>query len=116
MKAFQILNVIDTAGSGDWCSAGIIHFLKKENISTINQLDENKLKKGLRFGQALAGLNCQFYGARGNMYSLSKEKFQQAIVDLLNNGEGNVVSDISKLKNPQKNKGYCLICNEKLRV
>jgi len=115
MKAFQVLNVIDTAGSGDWCSAGIIHFLKKENISTINQLDENKLKNGLMFGQALAGLNCQFYGARGCMYSLSKEKFQHSIVDLLNKDEGNIVGDISTLKNPKKSKGYCLICNEKLR-
>jgi sugar/nucleoside kinase (ribokinase family) len=114
IKAFQVSHVVDSAGAGDWCSAGIIHILKRENIFSIDLLDDVTLKKALMFGQALAGINCQFYGARGSMYSLSKEKFQQSTIYLLNKIDRPINGDISILSNPKKTKGYCPICNNKL--
>lgn len=114
MKAFQVTKILDSAGSGDWCSAGLIHFLRNKKIFSIDQLDKNTLKDALALGQALAGLNCIFFGARGSMYFLSKEEFQQSVIDILSNGKIDAVSDISILQKPKTSIGHCFICNEKL--
>jgi fructokinase len=43
------------------------------------RLGEARIMEGLRFGQALAAVNCQYEGARGPMYDLSSaELFAQA--------------------------------------
>lgn len=117
MKAFQIKNVVDTAGAGDWCSAGIIHIFSSEKIKNINQLDEKTLKRALKFGQALAGANCKFFGARGSMYALSKEEFRNLIADTLNHQDTPITDAVStlKLKRPKKIKENCPICNEPKR-
>jgi len=116
MKAFPITDSVDTAGSGDWCSAGIIHILKMGNVQKIDQLDEKIVKKALRFGQALAGLNCKFYGARGSMYALSKSKFQQSIIEILNKENCIINQNILKTEKPKRKAGYCPICNEKIKI
>jgi fructokinase len=117
IKAFSIKDVVDAAGAGDWCSAGLIHFLNMKKIKDINQLDEKTLRTALNFGQALAAGNCKFFGARGSMYALSKEEFHKLINDILNNRDLST-SDMTtlKLKRPKKNKDRCPICNEKKRI
>jgi len=117
MRAFPIKYFVDAAGAGDWCSAGLIHFLNMKKITDIRQLDEKTLKFALNFGQALAAVNCGFFGARGSMYALSKEEFHKIVNDILKKKDISTSNIPSlQLKRPKKNKGCCPICNEKNRV
>ncbi|HTN07599.1 hypothetical protein [Agriterribacter sp.] len=72
LAAIHIENALDTAGAGDWCSAGMIHALY-ENFdgSGLPSLTTSRLDQVLVFGQFLSALNCSFYGARGLMYNLT---------------------------------------------
>lgn len=53
---------VDTGGAGDWTTAGFL-------TSAVSQgkLDRTRLDNALRFGQALAAVNCAVVGARGLM-------------------------------------------------
>jgi sugar/nucleoside kinase (ribokinase family) len=83
MKAYELKRIVDTAGAGDWCTAGIIHSLCHGGLDGFEKLSSDKLKSGLRFGQALAAFNCLFEGARGAMYLLSRDKFEKIILEIL---------------------------------
>lgn len=66
LPAFDVPRIADTAGAGDWCSAGMLHTLFAGRAAiTIEDLSHNRLFEALRFGQALAALNCMHDGARG---------------------------------------------------
>jgi fructokinase len=75
--------VRDTAGSGDWCTAGILHILRRGGLSTFTSIDGSLLVEALRFGQTLAAWNCEFEGARGGMYSVSKDVFRESVRAIL---------------------------------
>jgi len=77
----------DSAGAGDWLSAGLIFQLGQQGLSGLHSVSSEALNHALSFGQALAAWNCQFEGARGGMYSISKAKFQKEIQSLMA-GEG----------------------------
>lgn len=82
IEAYTITSVIDAAGSGDWCTAGLIHGLfnrSKGRVEITNKIVEDALE----FGQALAALNCCFMGARGAMYALEKEVLLTAALEIL---------------------------------
>lgn len=87
LDALTAMSVKDTAGSGDWCTTGIIHRLLRSGRKGLMVATDESLRNALRYGQALAAWNCSFYGARGGMYSVSKEVFEQQIGQILN-GEG----------------------------
>ncbi len=71
LPALEIENVLDTAGAGDWCSAGLIHALFEDfETPVLYSLTNSKLEKALRYGQFMSALNCCYYGARGLMYNL----------------------------------------------
>jgi len=82
LDAFEVANVRDTAGAGDWCTAGIIHLLGADAASFMNTSPE-ALRQVLAFGQALAAWNCQFEGARGGMYLMDKRTFHRQINGIL---------------------------------
>ncbi|MBK3745044.1 MULTISPECIES: PfkB family carbohydrate kinase [Paraburkholderia] len=63
LPAFAVPHVIDTAGAGDWCTAGLLYSLNRFGASP--KLNEATVSRALRFGQALAALNCMHAGARG---------------------------------------------------
>lgn len=70
LAANSIEYVKDTAGSGDWSSAGIILSLIAGGWEkSITQT--NKVKEALRLGQWLAAENCKWTGAQGLLYSKS---------------------------------------------
>ena len=71
LDAKPVDNLVDAAGSGDWLTAGLIHLL--HNRKSFNHLSVEKLEYMLNFSQILASLNCNFLGARGMMYYLSKD-------------------------------------------
>ena len=85
MKAYKLERVVDTAGAGDWCTAGIIHSLCREGLDNFRKLSCNRVEYGLRVGQALAAFNCMFEGARGGMYLLNRNIFESIINDILSN-------------------------------
>lgn len=70
LPAFSAPELRDAAGSGDWCTAGLIHGLMTSGNS-VEQLvrDSSAVVLATRLGQALAALNCGFEGARGLMYA-----------------------------------------------
>lgn len=78
---FHLSNdLIDSAGAGDWCSAGIINQLGYNGVKSFVESSEDDIQGALKLGQALGVLNCSFNGARGMMYSLKIEE----IMDLVN--------------------------------
>ncbi len=75
MPALPAPRLTDAAGSGDWCTAGLIHRLVNERITADNLYDASAdIVRALRFAQALSAMNCAFEGARGAMYQMSKDK------------------------------------------
>lgn len=66
LPAIKVPYIADTAGAGDWCSAGFLHHLFSSN-TVQNIFNHNAIYDALRFGQALSALNCMYDGARGVM-------------------------------------------------
>lgn len=84
LKGFHIDNVIDTAGAGDWCTAGIISTIF--SMSTKNPeelLTDEILTKAFKFGQVLSALNCTYEGARGLMYSIKYKELRLKVENIL---------------------------------
>lgn len=81
--AFPVHNLQDATGCGDWCSAGIIHHLCANGRQQFMKLPKSDIVAGIRFGQALAAINCEYQGARGPMYHLIREEIEFRVQDLL---------------------------------
>lgn len=84
IDAYEIDNFIDSTGSGDWCTAGIIHQLGRSNLSGLKKFSKTQINMALNYGQAYAALNCNFEGARGLMYSnLSQTDIEKIIEKIM---------------------------------
>jgi sugar/nucleoside kinase (ribokinase family) len=77
----------DAAGSGDWCTAGILHRLARGGLRGLRATNAERLENALRYGQALACWNCGFEGARGGMYQVSRPTFERQVQKILQGGE-----------------------------
>lgn len=64
MGAYELPYLVDTAGAGDWCTAGLVLALFSRTGSKENWGAET-LMRSLAFAQALSTLNCLTEGARG---------------------------------------------------
>lgn len=106
MKAFPARNLVDAAGSGDWLSAGLIHRMFGGGRRTLGRA---RLDSALRFGQALASINCGFPGARGAMYAISRGDLLDAASRL---AEGRPGSAAMKRAAPPRSKteSRCRVC------
>jgi len=82
LPAFEAPWFRDGAGSGDWCSAGLIHHLGTHGSAVFQTLQKPRLLAALRFGQALAAVNCGYEGARGAMHALSRDQMANALTEL----------------------------------
>jgi fructokinase len=71
INSYKIVNEFDTAGAGDWCSAGIIEKLISDG-NDISHIVESEIILALKYGQALGAINCMYSGARGIMYEIEK--------------------------------------------
>lgn len=78
-------SVVDEAGSGDWLTAGLVHFLCSGGGSAASAaaacppaLTCDAVGRALRFGQALSSLNCGHVGARGIMYAVARRSLLSA--------------------------------------
>jgi fructokinase len=77
----------DAAGSGDWCTAGLLERLARGGLLGFQATTGEQLQDALRYGQALASWNCGFEGARGGMYQVDKPTFSRQVEKILRGGE-----------------------------
>ncbi|MBP5089233.1 hypothetical protein HUS91_27475 [Pseudomonas chlororaphis] len=70
LDAFRISRVQDTAGAGDWCTAGLLFSLLQRPPQDWRSIQLLELASALSFGQALSSLNCLTRGARGLLQAL----------------------------------------------
>lgn len=82
LPAFEAPHFVDAAGSGDWCSAALIHKIGEKGAAGLDSLNKPRLDHALRFGQALAAINCGYEGARGAMMVLTHAKLNKALAAL----------------------------------
>jgi fructokinase len=84
--AFPVLSptsrLMDTSGAGDWTTAGILHSLTTEK-APIGATNRAAIDRAVRFGQALATLNCEHEGARGLMYAQTAEQVRANVSRML---------------------------------
>ena len=99
LPAIATYDLTDAAGSGDWLTAGLIHML--HNHKQIEQVSEKKLEYALDFGQTLASLNCNYGGARGMMYNMSKPKLFLLAKKILKHKEKRTFSIDLPVKTPK---------------
>jgi len=83
LNAYQVHEYKDAAGSGDWCSAGLIYFLGRCGQLSFERTSAVEITQALRFGQALASINCSYEGARGIMYNLCLEDLNELVSEIL---------------------------------
>lgn len=87
LSAFKVAEVRDTAGAGDWCTAGIISRLGSQGLAGFKKTTKAKLQESIRFGQALAAWTCKFEGARGGMYETDQTTLQSDVARLMAQSE-----------------------------
>jgi fructokinase len=87
LDSYKITQVEDTAGAGDWCTAGVIHRLGQEGLVKFQKTTPTELQDALHFGQALAAWNCGFEGARGGMYEVDQKEFLLEISGIMSRDE-----------------------------
>jgi fructokinase len=73
LPSIQAPYVRDTSGSGDWCTAGAIYWFMRTRTDRA-RVSSGQVRQALRFGQALAALNCMQEGARALATTMSAKK------------------------------------------
>ena len=81
MVAVKAAGIVDAAGSGDCLTAGFLNMIGRPWDST-----RQEIEKALRFGQALAAINCGFAGPRGIMYGMSAGALSSCIGSIVKSG------------------------------
>lgn len=108
LEALPATRVRDTAGAGDWCTAGVIHKLFPEGASAIESVTDAEVRDGIRYGQALAAWTCGFEGARGGMYEVEKSQFEGEVAALLGKTSGGIAVGNSRRSKTQN--GVACLC------
>jgi pfkB family carbohydrate kinase len=75
--------LLDTAGAGDWCTAGLLSVLAGKGAASLESARQADIEGALRFGQAAAALACGYEGARGVMNAFDPTAFLKAVSTLL---------------------------------
>lgn len=117
IDAFVATDLRDAAGAGDWCTAGIIHLLGQYGSAGLQVLHSKQFHEALVFGQALAAWNCQYEGARGGMYQVSREMFQSEVISILKREQvssksNTLIQQAPSLHNVKANilRDVCIVC------
>ncbi|MFT3827899.1 MAG: PfkB family carbohydrate kinase [Chitinophagaceae bacterium] len=93
----KIALVADSAGAGDWCSAGIIHTLGTFGVQGLKRASIADIEEALTVGQLLGAANCLFKGARGMMYNLELPAINKYL-ELLKKDSGIPVPEFKRNK------------------
>ncbi len=106
-------DVVDTAGCGDWCTAGIVAALGRSGRDAFLEVTPDRLRGAIRFGQALAAWNCEYEGARGGMYQSDFASFEESVRGLLEGDPGPTPPAPRTLQRHGSETGYaCAECGE----
>lgn len=117
LPAFKAPVVEDAAGSGDWCTAALIHGLGNARASGLSNLRKGNLMRILRLGQAMAAVNCAFEGARGAMMVLSKSDMMTAMRQLTNEDVEGFEAIRREVRAQEPPRVICFSCSgEKLKA
>lgn len=113
LASLEAPSVIDTSGSGDWCTAGLMERIgsRRNAVATLGDVEE--IKEALRFGQALAALNCGYEGARGLMYVATRAAVLKTVEKLLADEVANLPT--SRASEPDASKP-CVVCSSPLEA
>jgi sugar/nucleoside kinase (ribokinase family) len=103
----------DTAGAGDWCTAGIIYMLGAMGAKGLDDLTLTEVRQAVRVGQAMASWTCGYDGPRGGMYVSDKMVFQKSILGFLN-GRTESAVDVKRAAVPTRERQMfaCESCRE----
>jgi sugar/nucleoside kinase (ribokinase family) len=99
LSAYRSPRLVDAAGSGDWCTAGIIHVLAQSGAVNFNNVRNTEIERALLLGQALAAVNCGFEGARGIMYAVPREQLNRFLIGVVG-GDINLPDDRHLIERP----------------
>lgn len=113
LRAYDVGEIKDTVGAGDWCTAGLIQMLGQNGSSSFFKLGQKDYLKALQFGQALAALTCKFVGPRGGMYLLEKNEFEKNI-ELIINNDNNLNLNYEILEDCNNYHPICIKCEKPL--
>lgn len=101
LPAVPAAYVVDTAGAGDWCTAGFLFRLASAGLAGVERATTADLDAALRFGQAAAAIACGYVGARGAMGVLSSGEFLQTAETLLSGSSSMPPGHEGKRRIPQ---------------
>jgi fructokinase len=117
LPAYSAPELRDAAGSGDWCTAGLIQSLLG-NGASVEQLvkDADVVVAATRHGQALAALNCGFEGARGLMYAADAKRVLDLTEAIVNGNEAprTLLSTAANRAKGRRNGKTCVVCSSVL--
>ena len=82
LDAFHVKNIVDAAGSGDWCTATLIHRMGRTGAERFTRSTGSVVAAALQDGQAAAAVNCGFHGARGVMQALTLDELNERLSTL----------------------------------
>jgi sugar/nucleoside kinase (ribokinase family) len=108
-------SIKDTAGAGDWCSAGIISMLGAKGRNGFENSSGAQFEAGLRYGQALAAWACGFEGPRGGMYETSKACLNKTVQGILAGLPSEAPRHPSSSRANETARFVCLECNSKAK-
>jgi sugar/nucleoside kinase (ribokinase family) len=109
-RALPVDGVKDTAGAGDWCTAGLLSKVGGSGFSGFSATSDQELAAAIRFGQALAAWNCGFEGARGGMYAMSKSQFQKQINEILSGSLKAIPGTRTPISDSADSSSFCRVC------
>ena len=98
LNPFKIEQLIDSAGAGDWSSAGIIYKIGNKGRKGFLEKNEKEIVDSLQYGQVLGAINCFFDGARGTMYNLAKEQIIKYSLSFCKDKVNNINTSIADPK------------------
>jgi fructokinase len=97
LPALHLADAVDTAGAGDWCTAGIIDQLLAHPLQRAAWFSPLDVAHAISIGQTYGTINCCFAGARGAMYYLSTHAFMHAAANLHRERDTAVLTEMSSL-------------------
>lgn len=85
LESLEVSAVKDTAGAGDWCTAGLLHHLGRDGDVSLRGIKTVELHSALRLGQALGAWSCCFEGARGGLYTVERGTMWENVATIMLN-------------------------------
>jgi sugar/nucleoside kinase (ribokinase family) len=87
LPSFPVEDVKDTAGCGDWFTAGLLSSVASNGFKGFSSTKLDSLQAALEFGQGLSAWNCGFLAARGGMYLMNRSAVLNAVDTIISGAD-----------------------------